>query len=178
MRTLTCDPKLEVYGQNLRAWIDNVQGYEVMPILEKHNLTNINPDQWYPTHQWLDVLNDLRDQGNLMSNLVAIGLQIGTTIPLPDNLTLPQVLMAWDDAYQHLHRYGDAGSIRCEKVNDKHYKTTHTDLYPDDFTYGLAYGYARRLLPRGTSFKIYYEPDTPRRDDGNAPSTILHITWE
>jgi hypothetical protein len=52
-------------------------------------------------------------------------------------------------------------------------------VYPDDMSYGILYGYARRFLPPGTKFKVYYDPDVLPRDQGGSENyTIIHISWE
>ena len=90
-----------------------------------------------------------------------------------------QVLMRWDDMYQMLHRNADVGGITVEKIAEKHYKTSHTVIYPDDMSYGVLFGFARRFLPPGTPFKVYYDPEIPPRDrGGEQDATIIHIEWE
>ena len=118
-----------------------------------------------------------------MSSLVAIGIEVGLMTPMPadlaeENPTLEDVLMRWNDMYQMLHRNADVGSIVVEKVGEKHIKTIHTVVYPDDMSYGVLYGYGRRFLPPGTFFKVYYDPDFPPRDRGGKDATIIHIEWE
>jgi hypothetical protein len=181
MRQLGCPPSLEVLGTNLSAFLVNLQADETRPIMQRHGLDNIQQDKWYPAHKWMEALNQLAREVNLSSNLVAIGMEIGKIVPMPpgvENPDLPQVLTLWDGVYQYLHRNGDAGKIVCEKVNDKHYTTTHTDLYPDDFTYGIIYGYAKRFLPPGTRFKVFYDEKITPRDRGGTGPTVIHVSWE
>lgn len=145
-------------------------------------MVDLDPEQWYPTHKLLDALNELADMPGLTSNLVAIGMMVGSIVSMPpelENPTLDQVLMVWNDVYQGLHRNGDVGSIRCEKVAEKHYKTLHMDVYPDDLSYGIQYAYARRFLPPHTHFKVFYDPDILPRDYGGQDEvTIIHTKWE
>jgi hypothetical protein len=158
-----------------------LQADETKPIMAKYGLDNLEPEKWYPAHLWMDALNELSKMPNVSSNFVAIGMEIGKIVPMPPDMpnpTLGQVLMIWDGLYQYLHRNGDAGQIKCEKVSDQHYKTIHTDLYPDEFSYGILYGYARRFLPPRTPFKIYFDPNLPRRDANNAAMTVIHTSWE
>jgi hypothetical protein len=181
MRKLTCSPTVEVLGVNLSAYFSNLQGEETTPIVRKYGVDNPIPDKWYPAHLLLDAINELMELPNFSFNFVAIGMEIGRICPMPPDLkdpSLGEVLEVWDGIYQSIHRNGDVGIIRCEKVDDKHYRTIHTDVYPDDFTYGIIYGYARRFLPPGTRFKVFYDSGiTPRDRGGNGP-TIIHVTWE
>jgi hypothetical protein len=130
----------------------------------------------------LDALNDLAAKGNVSANMTAIGMGIGQTVPIPPELphpTLEQVLNIWNDLYQGLHRNADVGSIRIEKISDKHFKTIHSVIYPDDMSYGVLYAYGRRFLPPGTYFKAYYDAEVPARDyGGTGDVTIIHIEWE
>jgi hypothetical protein len=179
MRVLTCDPKVELLGTNLHAWLDNLEADVTEPILKKHDLTSFQPGTWYSCQKWLDVLNDLAQGANFNSACVAVGLSVGQTIPLPpelSNATLPEILNLWDSMYQSLHRGGDVGHIVSEQISDTHYVSRHTDLYPDDFSYGIAYGFTKRFLPRGTQFKVYYDESVQRRDQGGKVTNI-HIDW-
>ena len=179
MRVLTCDQKLELLGLNLRAFIDNLQADEINPVLEKYGLTQVEPMKWYSAAQWLSALNDLQQEVNMTSNLVAIGMEIGRTSPMPpgSNPTLPEVLSIWNDAlYQPLFRNGDPGTISLEKISDRHYVSIHKHLWPDDFSYGIAYGFARRFLPPKTAFRVAYDQNMPRMDEGGQ-STRIHVEW-
>lgn len=181
MRKFTCPPTLELLGQNIIAWVNNIQGDETQPIMQKRGLLNLDADKWYPAQQFMEAFNDMAEHPNLVSNMVAIGMEIGRIVPLPpqlENPTLGDVLMAWNDMYQYIHRNGDAGQITCEKVTDTHYKVTLTDLYPDNFSYGIMYGYARRFLPQDVSFTVYYDPDLPQRDEEDADKTVIHLEWQ
>lgn len=180
MRQFSCPPSVEFIGQNVRAFIENLQEIEVKPIVAKYGFENVDPNSWYPANKWMDAMNEMAKNPNFSSNMVAIGMKIGEIVPMPPtmpNPTLGEVLMAWDGIYQFIHRGGDAGKIVCEKVDDKHFKTTHTDLYPDDFTYGIVYAYSRRFLPRGSHFKVFYDPQVTPRDQGG-DVTIIHVQWD
>lgn len=179
MRHLTCDPNAMAIGQTMLAYLDNLAGENIKPILEKHNLTTIKPDEWYPLQPFLDVLNDLSNQSDMSSNYVAIGMATVENMIIPpevESLTLAQVLEGWDDLYQIQHRGGDVGKVIVEKVTDTHYQTHLQHVYPDDMTYGVAYGLARRWLPKGTPFTVKYDETVKRRDLGGE-DTILHIIW-
>lgn len=43
--------------------------------------------------------------------------------------------------------------------------------------YGYIYGLARRTLPKNTQFKVSYDPDETRQENGGQ-NTIIHLTWE
>jgi hypothetical protein len=174
------DPNVEVIGQNLLSFMQNVEADAIRPILEKHGLTKINPEQWYPMQQWLDVLSDLSQQSGAMFNMVAIGAAISETAIMPpevEQMSLEQFLLLINDVYQMQHRNGDAGHVKAERLGAKHMCLEAYVPYPDDLEYGTAYGFARRFLPPQISFTVEYDPDTPRRELGG-DITLIHIQWE
>ena len=173
------DPATEVIGQNLLAFIQNVQQENIKPLLEKHGLAQINPEAWYPLQKWLTLLSELSEESDAMFNMVAIGTAISETAVLPpevEQLTFVQIMFGINDFYQMQHRAGDAGEIITEQINDTHIKLTVRVPYPDDLEYGTAYGFARRFLPAHASFTVYYQQDHKHHDAGGE-NTIIHIEW-
>jgi hypothetical protein len=174
------DPKVEIIGQNVLSFIQNVEAEAMQPVLKKHGLLNIQPDTWYPLQDWLDVLSDLSAQSNAMFNMVAIGTAISETALIPPEVAampLEQFLFIVDNVYQMQHRNGNPGHIRTERVDDHHIKLTVQVPYPDDLEYGTTYGFVRRFLPKGTQFTVRYDPDVPRREHGG-DATIIHVSWD
>lgn len=181
MRKFSAPASAEVLGQNIRAWAENLAGQDTTPIMQKYGLVDVDPHGWYSVQTLMDAMNEIVASPNYSSNMVAIGMAIARIIPMPPHMpnpTLDEVLMIWNDLYQYLHRNGDVGSIRCDKTSDKHYRITFTDLYPDDFSYGILYGYAQRFLPAGSDFKVAYDPAIPARDYGGQGATVIHIQWK
>jgi hypothetical protein len=182
MRKLTCPETSETIGQNLRAFTDNIKGDRTRPIMEKHGMADLDPEKWYPTRKLLDALNEIAELPDITFNMVAIGMKIGEIVPIitdDENPTLEKALLAWNDVYQGLHRTGDVGEIKAVKVGEKHYKTMHSVVYPDDLSYGIQYAYARRFLPPGTKFTVFFDPNvTPRDQGGTGKYTVIHVRWE
>jgi hypothetical protein len=181
MRTLTCDPSLELVGQTALAFFQNSEVDEIEPYLEKYHLDHMEPTQWYSATNFLAMLNEMAQHTNFTSSLVAVGIQVPMKMIVPPEMekaSLTDVLMGWDALYKMQHRgKGEMGYVKTEVVGPKHVKTTHHHIYPDDFTYGVAYGLAKRWSPKGVSFKVYYDPDVPRMDLGG-DVTIIHVEWE
>jgi hypothetical protein len=178
MRILTCEPDTEIIGQAIQSFGRNIRG--VSPLLKKHNLNEIDPKEWYPLKDWVNVLNDLNLNNDGMTNYFAMGIGDAKRLALPPNagnLTLPQFLEQWGATYLMQYRGENVGSIETTKINDQHYQMTYVVTFPDDYIYGIAHGLAQRLLPSGTYFKVWYDTDTKRLDEGGT-ETILHIRWE
>ncbi len=179
MREFTCEPELDVLGQNMRAFIDNLQAVHTRPIMVRYGIAEPNPDEWYPAGLLMEIFNEIAETPEVMFNLVAIGMGIGEIMQFTKytDPTLEQALMDWNSSYQAIHRNGDAGDIRVEKISDTHFKVSFTDLYPDDFSYGILYGYGQRFLRPGINFKVAYDPDVTPRDQGGQGPTVIHISW-
>jgi hypothetical protein len=179
MRILTCDPQTEIIGQTVLSFVDNVQADEIQPYLVKYGLEHIQPELWYPAKKQLDMMNDMAREVNLSSNLVAIGMAIVEKMLLPPEMEtapLANILLGWDGLYHMQHRGGEIGYVKTERISDTHYTTTHRHIYPDDMTYGLAYGMARRWLPSTTRFTVKYDENIPNRDNGG-DVTVIHVEW-
>ncbi len=176
------DPQLEVIGSSILGIVNNSHREEIQPIIEKHRLNEIDPEQWYPLTQFLAVLEEIAAAPGGMLNLVAVGMaQI-------DNLvyTMPQELKGaplitfinlWDSLYHQIHRNGEIGSVTAEQVTPTFIRTTHNHFYPDDLAYGVAYGMAKHFLPPKTHFTVSYDPNTPHIDIGG-DITIIDIKWD
>lgn len=181
MRKVTVDPKTEVIGTAMLSYIDNLQADVIRPLLEKYNVTNVEPDKWYPLQPWLDAIYELSTQPNFESAMIAVGMKVvqyAVSPPEMKDVTLGQMLEGWDMHFHANHRNGDVGKITTEKVNDKHYRTIHQHIYPDGLNYGLAFAFARTILPKGTAFKVWYEDENHRLDKDNADKTVICVSWE
>ncbi len=179
-RYTSFDPNVEIIGRNVLGFIKSANRDNILPILEKHDLAEIDPEKWYPLQNFLDVLSDLSEQGDAMFDFVSIGIKNAETVVFPpefEGLSFDETLALTSEMSKTLHRNGDAGYITVEKVSEKRVKYTLKMPYPDDYVYGELYGMARRFLPPGTHFVMTYDDDIPRREHGGEV-TIIHLTWE
>ena len=178
MRTLSCKPGVEVQGANILALISNVNAKSIRPLLEKHDLTEIDPEKWYPAERWLNVFNDMLTSPGGMFNLVAVGMEVGQSVPLPPHIqSVKDVVVNWDALYRMQHRGEDIGYIKGEVRSETHYVVIYDQLYPDDFNYGLTYGATQRFLEPGAPFTVNYDPEETRKDEGGE-RTVIHINLE
>jgi len=177
------DPNTEVNGYSMLGFIQCLRKEEIRPYLEMRGLDNIDPEGWYPLQSWLDVLSDLAEKrpGQSMFDFVAVGMKVLEMTHFPpgfETLSLPKMLAAGNEAYAKVqHRGGDAGEVVLEVIDPHHCVQKVRAPYPDDFWYGIFYGFCRRYLPPGTHFTVYYDENMPRREQGGE-QTLIHITWE
>jgi hypothetical protein len=172
---------MEVNGQSALALIININHDQMKEILENHGLDQIDPEQWYPLQQILDVFNELSERAGAMFNFVAVGKAAGelgaeNLPPEMAKLSLAEFLEVYGRVWVSRHRNAAPDSITTEKVDDRHIKVISKVPYPDDLVYGIMYAYPRYFLPEGAGFVVKYDENIPRRDQGGE-ETVIHITW-
>ena len=176
MRFLTCEPDTEITGQAITAFGQKVRG--VSPLLKKHDLVELKTDEWYPLQNWVNVLNDLSKHNDGLTNYFAMGMEDAKTAFLPaGDLSLSAFLEQWGAIFLMHHRGTNVGSIDTTKIDEKHYQMTCIVTYPDDYMYGIAHGLAKRLLPMGTYYKVWFDKAVQPLDKGGT-ETVIHIQWD
>jgi len=181
MPRMMCSPGTEVIGTAMLSYIDNVRQDMIRPLLEQHNLVDIEPDKWYPLTPWLHVINEMSKRRTFEEVMVAVGMQIAEYGFTPEELKLVNLeawLEGWNQQFLANHRNGEVGEIITEKIADKHYRTIHRHVYPDALNYGLAYAFSKKLLPPGTHFVVKYEDIFHRLDYGDADETVIIVKWD
>ena len=177
MHLKNVDPNVKILGRAFTSILTNLQSQEIQDALQSLNLHEIDPDHWYPITLWWEIFDELEKQPNLASRLVAIGMEISRTLPLPDdNFTIQEIMETWDTLYHGNHRDGDVGHIEIKQVDNNHYHVIHPATYPEDFTYGVAYGLLKRFVSESEHFTIQFHPDFPRMRDGSDNIHFL-VTW-
>lgn len=171
----------EVLGQVLIALLQNLRQKDGVSFLQKYGIEDIDPEAWYPLQVYLDVFNDIMkfNPGEASANFVSSGMQVIDTAVFPpdfDSLPFVDIMRNFNAAYRLNNRGPEIGEMVAEFVDDKHVQIVSTIPMPDDFNYGVLYAAARRFLPPGTSFTVYYDPEIRARDQGG-DVTITHIRW-
>lgn len=173
-------PDVEVIGSLLQSYKMAVNHEAFSAYFAKHGLGNIEPDQWYPVQLLLNVFSDISEDNNFMMNLISIGMSIAEHTPLPpdfDNLSIEDALRKFTEVTRVVNRGTDVGNINFDIVGSRHAKLIYRLPMPDEYLYGVTYGYMRRFLPKGTPFEVRFDPDVERRDNGGAVTTI-HVSWK
>jgi len=173
-------PDAEVLGQAMLAFVNSTQSDTIHPLLDYHNLTDVQPDDWYPQQVWLDVFSDLSNSGNAMFDFVSVGMQIVHTANFSENVrALPfgDIIMELVAIMNGFNRGEDAGYITCKQIGLNHVRIVACVPYPDDFLYGVFYGAAQEFLPTSSNFAVQYDGTEPCRERGGE-ATVIHIIWE
>lgn len=166
----------ELIGHAVLAFVQCINAENIRPYLEKYQLTQIDPHNWYPTRLFCAVLSDMAESGNAMFDFVSIGMKLADLIPDPPGDTFHEKILHYGKQQSTTYRGSDVGFSKAEIVDDKHVKITYRREGPDDLLYGFLYGFATRWL-EGQYPIVEYDPNVPRRDLGGEV-TIIHVTWE
>lgn len=131
------------------------------------------------------LFNDVtQDEGADASRaFVAMGTRIAEQSEFPpemrENLTLPMMLMGWNDHYQVNHRGGTLEPVVPKQVSETEFELHLPGdgyPYPYDITYGMVFGFCRMLLPDGQKYRVAF--DDPQAVYNNWQNgVILRITW-
>jgi hypothetical protein len=173
-------PDHEIIGQNIMFFTDAIEGNNVKPFLEKHKIAHLDPEVWYPAQPLLDAFNEISETNSSMMDFVSLGMKAIETARFPEGIEsvpLVESLGMMAASYALNQRGSNIGTITAEKVSDTHVKLSFVLPWPDDIWYGCVYGYTRRFAPKGTRFKVHYDTDVRRCDEGGKV-TIIHVTWE
>lgn len=170
----------QVIGHSILSMVECVRADIMKPLLEKCGLETIDPERWYPLQSWLNVFNELEAGGmTKIESFVSVGMTIVETAVLPpefDRLSFDRIIEMIDYAYKMNNRGTEIGEYKGETVSPRHVRVTITAPYPDDYNYGILYGFARRYLGRG-HFTVFYDDTLPRREEGGK-NTVIHVVWE
>lgn len=181
-RTYTCDPDLEIIGSTVLSIVDNLASKSLEDIAIKHGLVNIQMDEWYPAQKVFDFFTEVeRELGP--QTFVAMGMKVAEIGEYPPDLatkedTLRNLLEGWAEFYTAHHRGADFPNAKTVKLSDTHYHVhfKHDNLYPFNFPYGIAYGFAKILLPKGKPFTVRYL-DGHSPDEIDQEDVIIEIKW-
>ncbi|NDJ77074.1 MAG: hypothetical protein GYB65_12535 [Chloroflexi bacterium] len=159
-------PEAEVMGGPMLGILAGL-GEEARPLLEKHGLSEIDPQGWYKMQHYLDVLAEVAGGDvNVLQNLVSVGMHAMDNAQLPPETdTLAKALMNLEMTFQMSHRNAGHG-WDVEMVDDRTIVCTSHTPYPDDIEYGVLYAYARLFDSTSGNYVVSYDESTPRKDKG------------
>lgn len=170
----------EILGQFIVAYYDATNSDHFNHFFERNNLGRINPDEWYPLQDLLNVFNDMVDDRSDMMDFISIGMNMAENADLPsdfDSMDVPELMKQAGNIFMSAFRGSDVGEIGVELVSDNHVKVHYVTPFPDDVVYGTLYGFLRRYSDNSSSIKAYYDPNLTRRDQGGEV-TVIHAEWQ
>jgi len=181
MRQITCEPTTEISGVTILSFLKCLGVEEFAPLIQKYGYTSIDPTAWYPLQPMVDLFAKLATLPTQVLSLVDIGMNMAESARIPpqaQNVPFQYVLEGWDSQYQANFRNGPVGHKTAVKLAPNYYKILHTGtMLPDDLEYGMLYGFAKRFLPPGTHFRVWYDESVTQMDEGGT-ETVIHVRWE
>ncbi len=180
IRYQSFSPETELVGFTVLSLITNITHTEIRDILHRHGLAQVDPQQWYPLQQVLDVLSDVAAETDHTTNFVSIGMaaaeqSIRHLPPEIEALSLEQFILLYPQIYKSRMRCGELGYIQTDKVSDTEFVITLRTPFPDNVMYGLYYAFVRHFLPQRSAFTLKYDPQVTPRDEGGEV-TIMRLT--
>lgn len=171
------DPRVEVHGRLLAAFYASPHHEKIAPILEAAGYATIYPDQWYPMQAWLDVMATIVRQHNSMTatfDFAAIGFALAEAVPFsPMVKSFEGAMRALPAVYQLVHRNGYAGEMIVE-IQSNRIQLVKCTPYPDDMTFGLLSGLARRF---GLAPDLLHISTTERRRIDDERDTVFEVRY-
>ena len=171
------DPDVEFKGSTALMSIAVLEqmGKDTVPILQKYELYDIDPDGWYPLQRYLDMFKELQEV-HLIS-LVEIGMDIPEIAEFPPIHNLDEAMNLLNTAYHMNHRGGDIGAYEWIKTGDRSGKIIARNPYPSDFDFGLIYRLVQLYRPEDSEeIMVMLDLDAPTRKTGADSCTYL-ISW-
>ncbi len=171
MPTATPYADMEVNGAYLLGLINSLNEEDVKPFRERHHLTEIDAEKWYPAQQVIDFYNDIANAPGGMFNLIAIGINVVMQLPYPPSVkTLQDAIAAADAINRGAWRGGDAPELKIEMLDERHVRFRFRNVpFPTDLIYGLCFGLVKRFSPPNTHF---YVTQTTEED-----TYIYNLSW-
>jgi hypothetical protein len=167
-------PDNETLGQAFMGIIHVLQGRGIEDLLQKHGLTNIHPEKWYPQQKELDMLRDI----GLLMDFVAIGMKIPDLVEYGVEVkTIADAFLLLDAGYQHNHRGPEVGGFQAEWTGKRSMRIVCHNPYPSDLDYGIIYRLVQKFHPAAAaSFSVLRDPAAPNRKLGDETDTF-NIAW-
>jgi hypothetical protein len=170
-------PDAQVIGFTFKPYLHSLRAEDIAPLLAKHGLPSIDPNQWYPMQRALDIQKDISNANeNVSEILVAAGIQFARDWALPpETKTISDALHMVRQLSSKVDRCVPEGfGFTIQEVSEKHIRMFHNTPYTDDSVYGLLWGLVKRLKPDGAMFVVSII-DNP--DPENYPGTCFDIKW-
>lgn len=168
-------PDAEVIGQALLAYKASNERDTYEHILDEYDLTEIDPETWYPQQLTLDIQKAIKEKSGNALALVSIGMKIIDTAAFPPMDSLEDALEAFAASYpMNFRNQADDDVIEAHLIEDGYAQVINRSPHSDAMVYGYVYALVRRFLPDGTHFTVKY--DDPA-DIDTYKDMVFHIRW-
>lgn len=177
-RFVAGSPDALVIGQTMMAFLENVEADLIMPIMKKHNLDHLDPDQWYLHQKWMDVLRELSEKlgGQADTAFVAIGREVVRKAVMPPEMNSIPVALNALHAIHHLNLRNipeDEGYV-VKELGAQHYQVYANTPNPDEAIYGFIWGMCARFKQADEHFTVRIIPNPHPQQ---IPGTLFDVTW-
>lgn len=165
------DPNAEVRGLSILTVLAHL-GKEAHAILQKHGMSHVDENSWYPQQSLLNIYRDLASLE--FYNMVSIGMKVPDNAPFPPDCSVEEALAVINEAYQNHHRGGDVGEYRYEPMGEREARIICRNPYPSDFDYGVIYRLVQKYMPadsRGVT--LVRDESAPNRKKGGDSCTFI-----
>ncbi|MBK8022785.1 MAG: hypothetical protein IPK19_15460 [Chloroflexi bacterium] len=173
-------PNAEVSGVAMSAIFNHARREEVLDSLQRFGLEYLEPDQWYPVDQFINMFAEWFQSPAVSTNLISVGMAMIYHMELPEiaekESSIDKLLLL-GDLHSLYHRNGDVGGYSVEMVSPNTIRFTENIIWPDDMIYGYLYGAAQHFFGRGVHFVLRYADDHVRQEMGGE-TTVFELTWE
>lgn len=179
MPKYVCDPNLELQGNSVQALLGSITHENYLHILEERGLDQIDPQGWYRWQDVLEALEEIAGQSGGMMDLVGIGMaaaDLSLVPPEVEEMPPYKFFELYEQLYPKRWRNGDPGWIETDVRSEQYVVLNLYIPFPDDLSYGLFYGFAKRFS-HGARFTVQYDDSVPRKDQGGE-TTLIHIIWK
>ncbi|MEM6281302.1 MAG: hypothetical protein AAF787_03840 [Chloroflexota bacterium] len=167
-------PENQTLGRAIMVTIEATQYRNIDPLLAKHGLAKLEPENWYSQPADLALLEDI----NNTMDFVAIGMKIPDRVEYGVPVkTVGDALTLLDNGYRHNHRGPDVGGFHTTWTGDRSLQIVCHTPYPSDLEYGIIYRLVQKYRPVDSGlFSVMRTPDTPNRKLG-ADTCTFDVSW-
>jgi len=173
----TFESGVEVRGKVVVVLLDAMGHFKrlAIKILEKHGITDVTENSWYPQQAYLDAYREIYETIGAKT-LKTIGKQIPEKALWPSGIgTVEEALASIDTAYHMNHRGGEIGKYGFEKTGERSAKMVCHNPYPCPFDHGIIEATANKFAS-GKRVKVKHDDTQPcRMKEGE--SCTYHISW-
>lgn len=136
-------------------------------VLEKHNLYDVQTNQWYDLDKCVSYLKELQELFG-PNTMKIIGDKVISNKKFPKQIkTLEDALTSLDKVYKSNHRGSNIGKYEYHNLTEKHYTISSTTPYSDAFDQGLILGLTKSFS-NGKRYKVEIDKTKASREQGNS----------